>query len=46
MRSAGVFDYQELYNNIDKLIELKNKMPNLKIQVNGSYQTYNSLNYA
>ena len=44
MRSAGVFDYQELYNNIDKLIELKNKMRNLKIQVNGSYQTYNSLN--
>lgn len=44
MRSAGVFSYEKLYDNIEKLLQLKNQMPNLKVQVNGSYQVYNSLN--
>jgi len=42
MRSAGVFDFDNLCENIKALKNLK--MKNLKIQVNGSHQLYNSLN--
>jgi len=42
MRSAGVFDFDNLCENIEALKNLK--MKNLKIQVNGSHQLYNSLN--
>ena len=42
MRSAGVFNFEQLCKNI---IALKNlNMDNLKIQINGSHQVYNSLN--
>ena len=42
MRSAGVFNFDKLCENIQALKNIK--MKNLKIQINGSHQIYNSLN--